>query len=247
MNAEPIRTAPFRAGWSGSVDASLALQRGNVETLDASTVGRVQYQTLHPRAASNAPELAVPYVAQRAVLIASARYADVRGEATVSRAFAHARWTGMWDRSVGTDLFAQVQYDAFLHLELRVVTGLGARLELVHLREVLVSVGTAYMLEHDRIDIDEDAPDPRTRFEHRWANSLTLRLSLFDDGLLVQSATYYQPRFDALDDFRLLEELEVLGRVHEAVALGATFAVLYDSAPPTGVRDTDVRLATTLR
>jgi len=67
------------------------------------------------------------------------------------------------------------------------------------------------------------------------------------DRLLGQTTLYVQPRFDAPSDVRVLEEVELLGRVGERLALGVTFGVLYDSAPPTGVQPTDLRLASTVR
>lgn len=64
--------------------------------------------------------------------------------------------------------------------------------------------------------------------------------------MLLQNTLYYQPRFDAFDDFRFLEELEVMSRVATQFMFGATLSVLYDSAP-TGVVPTDLRLVSTLR
>lgn len=34
VNAEVLRSNPFREGWSGGVDGSFALSRGNIELLD---------------------------------------------------------------------------------------------------------------------------------------------------------------------------------------------------------------------
>jgi hypothetical protein len=103
------------------------------------------------------------------------------------------------------------------------------------------------MFEYDRIDVLAGASDPPELFEHRWTNYLTMRLSLFEGQLLLQNTLYYQPRLDAFTDFRLLEELEVLAKVTEVFGLGTTLSVLHDSAPPTGVRDTDLRLMSTFR
>ncbi|MFN0062622.1 MAG: hypothetical protein ACKVPX_08900 [Myxococcaceae bacterium] len=99
VNAEVLRPRAFHAGWSGGVDGSFALSRGNIELLDVGGGGRVQYQTLHPVAqidpATPAP---VPYVAQRVFVTASARFAENANAAFVNQAFVHARWTGMWHR-----------------------------------------------------------------------------------------------------------------------------------------------------
>ena len=93
----------------------------------------------------------------------------------------------------------------------------------------------------------EGAPDAPETLEHRWTSYVTMRLAVLEGQLLFQNSVYCQPRFDALQDFRFLEELEVMSRVGEVFMLGATLTVLYDSAPPTGVSDTDLRLVTALR
>lgn len=103
------------------------------------------------------------------------------------------------------------------------------------------------MFEYDRIDVQVGAPDAPETFEHRWTSYLTMRLAVLENQLLFQNTVYYQPRFDAFEDFRFLEELEVMSRVGEAFLLGVTLDVLYDSAPPTSVSNTDLRVVSALR
>ena len=103
------------------------------------------------------------------------------------------------------------------------------------------------MFEYDRITVLSGASDASETYEHRWTNYLTKRLAVFEGKLLVQNTLYYQPRMDAFADFRLLDEVEVLAKVTEVFGLGATLGVLHDSAPPSGVQDTDLRLASTVR
>ena len=69
VNAESLRPNPLRAGWSGGVEGSFALSRGNIELLDIGGGGRVQYQTLHPLPPSQEGVSApLPYIAQRVFL-----------------------------------------------------------------------------------------------------------------------------------------------------------------------------------
>lgn len=153
----------------------------------------------------------------------------------------------MWRRRVGTDLFAQHQFDELLRLRVRALAGLGARLVLVHRRVFRVWAGTGAMVEHERIRVDEGAPDPRRTTVARWTSYLALRLSLADRRLVLQSTTYVQPRFDAIADYRVLNDLQLLAVVSTQLASGISLAVWHDRRPPTGVRRTDVRLLASLK
>lgn len=255
VNAEPLRPDPLREGVSGTLDASLALYRGNVELFDLGGGGSVQYQTLHPTApaeealpeGASPPTPPLPFVAQRLFLTASGRFAERGGAPIVSQAFAHARWTAMWHERVGSDLFAQAQFNEFQRLLLRAVAGVGVRVEIVHEPVFMGWAGTGYMFEHDRLTALAGATDPLESFEHRWTTYLSMRLSVLEGHLLAQNTVYVQPRFDAFEDVRVLEELEVLSRLAEQFLFGATLSVLYDAAPPTAVQPVDLRLTSMLR
>lgn len=241
VNAEVLRPNPLRPGASATVDASLAVARGNVELLDVGGALRLQYQTAHAGAG------ALPFVRQRALLTASARYADRAGTAFVSQSFVHARWTAMWHPRVGTDVFLQHQQNQFLRLQARMVGGGGVRLELVHHPTVLAWAGSGLMLEYDRILVAPLASDAPTSWELRSTSYFTVRIAAFDGRLLLQNTVYAQPRVGRAADYRLLEELEALTRVTEAFSLGTVLGVVHDSAPPTGVKPTDGRVFSVVR
>lgn len=243
VNAEVLGPNPAAEGWGGGVDGSLALLRGNIDLFEVGGAGRLQHQTLHPAL----PTDEVRFVAQRVVLLGSARFAERAGAPFVNQAFVHARWTRMWHRWIGTDVFAQYQLNQFLRLQGRAIAGAGIRVELVRRRRVMAWGGSGYLFEYDRIRVLPGAPDTPVTYEHRFTNYLTLRLALFASRLLVQNTLYYQPRFDRPSDYRILDELEVLAKVGEPFGLGVTLGVLHDSAPPTGVVKTDLRLTSSVR
>ncbi|MFO0563133.1 MAG: DUF481 domain-containing protein [Polyangiales bacterium] len=248
VNAEVLRPNPLRDGWSGGVDASFAINRGNIELLDLGGGGRVQFQSLYPLPPTQpGAKPRLPFVRQRVFLTASGRFAARASAAFVNQSFGHLRWTAMWHERVGSDVFAQAQSNEFQRLRVRAVGGIGARFEIVHEPVFMLWAGTGYMFEYDRIDVLAGAPDAPESVEHRWTNYLTMRLAVFDGQLLLQNTTYVQPRFDAFADVRVLEELEALAKVTDVFGFGATVSVLYDSAPPTGVREADLRAVTTVR
>mgnify|MGYP000888624247 CR=1 FL=1 len=165
----------------------------------------------------------------------------------LSQAFVHARWTGMWHRRIGTDVFGQYQYNEFLRLLVRGVGGGGARVEAVHHPRFLFWGGAGYLFEYNRVRVAPGATDPPETYEHRLTTYMTGRLSLWRDQLLLQNTLYWQPRLDAFGDVRVLEECEAQVRISELLSLGVTVSVLYDSAPPTAVQTTDLRLFTALK
>lgn len=242
VNAEVLKAAPWKAGLSLGADGSLVMSRGNVVYLEAGGTVRAQWQSLH------APDdTGEPWVKQRVFVVGSARYAETARGPFVSQTFAHARWTAMWHPRFGSDVFAQHQTNQFLRMRARAVGGPGVRVEAVRSRHFAVWLGSAVMLEYDRLSALEGSTEALESFDVRWSSYLTLRLAALSDRLLVQNTTYAQPRFDLFADTRLLNETEVMAKMVDALMLGFTVSVLHDTRPPLGVVPTDVRLFATLR
>jgi putative salt-induced outer membrane protein YdiY len=247
VNIDALRPEALRDGWQGSVEASFALSRGNIELVDVGGSARAVYQSLYAQSEAEKAAKALSWVHHSAVLSVSGRFATRSGEAFVSQGLAYARWNAMWHRRVGTDLFAQYQFNEFLRLKGRVMGGAGGRFELVHTEPLLLWAGAAYLLEYERIDVDPGAVDPPETITHRLTAYLAARVATFGGRLLAQNVVYVQPRIDAPNDLRVLDELEVQAKATDAFSLGITASLLHDSEPPVGVRDTDLRLLTTAR
>ncbi len=249
VNTEMLRPDRWRAGWSVGAEASIALARGNIELFDVGGGARLQWQTLAPLVVEPGDPLTplrIPFVEHRVFVSGNARYAEVSDKSTINQAFAHLRWTAMWHERVGSDLFVQHQSNEFLRLRRRTLGGVGVRIEPVHFRFLQVSVGSAYMFEAERIRVADGASDPPNTDFHRWSNYLIVRSELFDGRLLLQDSLFVQPRFDAFEDVRVLNDFEVKAKVIDRFTIGTTFSVLHDSRPPTTVKPTDLRLATTV-
>ena len=246
VNAEALRPNVLKPGFSINLDTAMSLARGNIETFDFTAAGRVQYQTLYP-ARPAAPGLPpnLPYLKQRVLVAGSGRYSDVAGTPVVSQTFLHMRWTGMWHPKIGSDAFVQHQADRFFRLQRRMLAGAGVRVDIVHHPTFLWWGGSAYMLEYERINVKPGAPDDPETLSHRWTNYLTERLAI-TDYLFLQSTTYYQPRFDDFTDFRILEVVEGTAKVTDMLGFGLALSILHDSAPPTGVKNTDLRMTTNI-
>ncbi len=246
VNAEAAApsTHAAKAGFSGGLDGSLALSKGNIDLVDVGGAGRVQYQTLYRREQTVG---ALPWIRQRTFLTASGRFAERADAKFISQAFLFGRWTAMWLPRVGSDLFLQFQFNEFLRLRRRSLAGTGLRLEIVHHPAFVLSTGAGYMVEYEKIDVAPGASDRPTVVSHRLASSVSARLALFDGSLLAQNTLFFQPRFDDWGDARVLDDFQVMAKVTDVLSLGTTVSVFYDSAPPTGVLPADLRLTSTVR
>lgn len=249
VNAESLRPRVVTEGFSGAFDLSFGLAKGNVDYLDVGTQARVQYEVLRPLAAGET----LRYSLHRVFLVGSARYAERTGideeRATpfVNQTFLHARWTAMWRRNFGTELFSQVQTNDFLRLRVRTLGGAGLRFEIVHEAELQLWAGTGTMLEYNRIDVANGASDPPTEILHRSTSYAGIRTELRDKKVILQLVGYLQPAWKRPKDVRALVELEGLVKLSDRLSLGQNLSILYDSQPPTTVRSTDLRLTTTAK
>jgi hypothetical protein len=245
VNTDTLRPGPVREGFSGGIDGSVMKLGGNVELLDLALGGRIQ--TLRFFAPKEGEEATQRTVKNLAVLMGSFHYTARIPQAIVNQALLHGRFMHMWHPRIGSVIFVQHQFNEFQRLRVRSVWGTSISMPLVHHRVFNLSVGSGYMFEYNRISVLPGASDAPQTFEHRWSNFFGVRINAFDGRLICQSTTYMQPRWDKLGDFRFLEEVEVLAKVNDMLGFGATFSFLHDSAPPTGVKNTDTRIASNVR
>lgn len=240
VNTEALRPNPLKPGWSGDVETNVALSRGNIELLDLGGSGRLLYQTLYP---SNSD---TPFFYHRVFLAVQGRLAERTQTNYINQGFFHLRWTWMLHEFIGPEIFNQYQFDQFLRLRTRALTGVGAHIEIFHTKPLMMWGGSGYMLEYSSINVDPGASDSPESLEHRWANYMTVRASLLDDNLYIQGTIYLQPRFDQLSDLRLLDELEISSKITARLSMGTSFSLFHDSRPPTDVKRTDLRLVSKL-
>lgn len=247
VNAEMLRQNLLKPGFGIHLDTTLSVARGNVEVLDVGASGRIQYQTLYPVSpARPGEEPPLPFVRQRVFITGSGRFAESAAGPFTSQTYLHMRWTGMWHPRAGSDVFVQHQYNRFFRLQRRSLVGAGLRVDIVHHPALLLWGGSAYMMEYELINVQPGALDAPETLRHRWTSYLSGRLSFAGGRLLAQSTTYFQPRFDDFSDYRILEELEALGKVTDVLSFGMTMGILHDSAPPTGVKTTDLRASSNI-
>lgn len=242
-NAEAM--ARERAGFSFTLGGALLVERGNVRTTNIGGSAHTQFQTLYddPDPDDDVP----PFMRQRVFVNGSGAYERSEGIDIVSESFAHARWTAMWFKRLGTELFAQHQYAKFERLQARVLGGVGLRAVPIHHDMLKVAVGTGYMLEFERLIELEGSILPRESVAHRWTSFLNMQWSIIEGRLTLSNVVYVQPRLDDFSDFRVLEEVALDVAVTDVFSFGTALRVAHNSEPPEEVVATDLELSQTIK
>lgn len=170
-----------------------------------------------------------------------ADYARFGSETRVSKSFLHGRYNYALTPLLFGELFAQQQQDKFQRLLLRELLGVGPRFLVADQEELRVAVGTAYMIEYERISVAPGAPDDNVTFNNRWSSYASGTWSP-DSRVRAIGTVYVQPRFDDFGDVRVLLEGALSTQVLERLGVKVIATVRHDTQPPTTVKRTDVEI-----
>ena len=150
VNTEKMRTGDPEEGFHGSFDGSVLFKTGNVTLLQVGLGTRLEYNAgIHS-----------PYVQGSFTFGQKGEEDDVY----INKGFGHLRWSAMWHERVGSELFAQVQFNEFLRLNLRLLSGACLRVGLVVDPVVEVFLGTGYMFEHEALDLPDGSEHPKEQY-----------------------------------------------------------------------------------
>lgn len=232
VNVEQNRTQNHE-GLNVSVDGALTLIRGNVSLSQTGLATKLGYNKgVHS-----------PFVQL------SIYYGEKEEQAFLDQAFAHARWTAMWLKHFGSELFAQVQEDSFRSLVLRQLYGGGMRGEFLSdpNHSFALGVGAMYEREHYQ-ELNSDLLEKVIEHNLRLTNYLSTKHKLQGTTeIQVAFTLYYQPRIDTLKDYRVLTDLSFEIKLSEHIRLVESLNLMYDSEPPKTVKHTDLKSLSSLR
>lgn len=221
VDVEPFRERLSTQGFGGELSGSVTTFGGNSRGIVLGATGLVGF-----RAARHF-----------AYLSASSDYARLDGEVDLAKAFVHARYNYELYCWLWAELFAQTEADKFRRIRARELVGAGPRLGIVDDERVQLFYGGAYMLEYTRRSNDVEERD-RSVVAHRFSNYVALSYTP-EPRISLGSTTYYQPRFDAPSDYRLLSVLGAELKVSESVSARIDATVRYESRVPASVEPFD--------
>ncbi len=237
-----VGTAPAHAQINAEALRSTLRQHPRFLWLEGLLVGRTgNTQTMTFGGSAFAGLTAYPHLFFTKV---AADYGEARGQRTVARSVAHARYNYRIGPILALEALAQIQHDRFRRIEVRDLYGAGLRFHLYEVDELEIFAGTTYLLEHEVI-----GPIPgSSRTKELWNRSsnyvgLNARIAPSIDASTV---TYFQPRFDEPTDFRILSDGYVSFAINKVLSARVSVSIWFDSDPPVGVRTYDVEIKNSL-
>jgi hypothetical protein len=232
VNVEKLRSAGIEDGFSGSLGLTSAFTTGNILFADFGTSSHVEWKqdkdllfwVLNARFAAKRTQ---------SDLIAEPSVGLWDKEAHFSNLMLqHVRYNRTLAKTWWWEVFSQYEFNEFLLLDRRLIAGTGPRVALTQTKKGGIWLGTSAMLEEERLIAESIAPREDVQSIHvRSSSYLTFTVQPTENTLWVTTA-YYQPRFDALSDFRFASETSMSFKMNKRLSFTLDARMRHDSKPP---------------
>ena len=227
VDIEALRSEDPPDGYSGSVGSNVTVRTGNVDFIQLGLNARLFHVN----------DLVSTLVVGNGGLglLGKSRFA--------SSGLLHYRKTYLYNRQISPEWFGQLNYDRSQRLDFRMVLGGGARASFAQGDWGEFGMGASLVLEHEALNLPENAIHPNNTNTFRWSSFLTLRVVPTED-FVITSTTYLQPAYNDFSDLRTLGKIRIATPVTDELALTVSFNLRYDSGPPDGTSPLDTTLRT---
>lgn len=218
VNIENRRIYEDTSGWSGSLDAGMAVTQNSADVLYSGNFRpRAQYKTRK----------------NFYLMIADLNYTASDKTTYANSGMAHFRYArrlnnGPWK----WEAYTQIQYNQLLNQRVRYLIGTGPRWKFIDTNNIRFFVGTSTFWEYEEL-----TQDGVINSNFRWSNYLSWFIRT-KTGFSFSATTYYQPRWDKMKDFRFSGQYQVAQAITKRLDMRIEFNLFYDSAPPVNVRKT---------
>jgi putative salt-induced outer membrane protein YdiY len=218
-------------GFTGSVGVALERKTGNVVETELEAEAGLQYH----------------WDSSLVMLILRTKYGSEAGNVSEKANFEHLRFRQTVMGPLGYEVFVQQEGDISRRLVNRAVGGAGLRMNLADWDGGDLYLGVAYMAEQETLDDADGASDADETFlRHRNSSYVALTAAL-TKRIQLNETIYFQPRFDAFDQFRIMSETGFEFKVEEQFSVVLSYTVRHDAAPHEQLEATDTELQTELQ
>ena len=125
--------------------------------------------------------------------------------------------------------FLQLQEDQLLDISKRKLWGLGLRWRIINDENIHLNLGTTYMYEKEQSNRFE-----QTNYFHRNSSYCAFSYKLPKRNISISNTVYFQPLFENINDYRLLEEFRLSVQLTKVVRFVATLTYYRDAITPSG-------------
>lgn len=222
VNIEKFSRVEQNKGWEGNLSTYLSAKTGNTDIQEFGIDGRINFKN----------DQFYSFV------IAQGDYGWNKGKEYSNNALLHLRYIHNLKGNIKPEIFGQINYNKRQLLLYRSLIGGGFRFTILSDSISNLVFGTAYMFEFEKIDLENSANHPNNTKHHRWSSFVSYSNS-FSQNVFLSSVIYVQPRFDELNDVRILTENHLGVKLTNRLSLSLIFSLRYDSKPPDKVKDLD--------
>ena len=146
--------------------------------------------------------------------------------------FLHARFNYKITQFWRFEAFIQSQFNELLEIQQRNLIGGGIRMKLFAKKQLTAYLGNSYLYEMEK-NIDEGL----TYYNHRNSSYLTLIYTPKTERFSVSNTVYYQPLYENLKDYRILEQFKLNVPLSKVFKVFALFNYYFDSLTPLGKQE----------
>ena len=224
VNTEKYRAREDFRGFTGYFELSGTFKTGNTEETEADLDARLDWK--------------LDVMDNFVIFQSESEWID--GQRFTNELLVHMRNVIHLTPKLRTEIFVQTNFDKTVLINNRELFGAGLRYKVFDFDEAYISLGTAYMFEHENYDLPSNAIHPNDVKVFRWSNYVSSLIRL-KNGIEISSVVYYQPIPDNFSDVRVLNESNLNVSLASFLSLTVNFKVRYDSEPPDGIKDTDTK------
>ncbi|MDD2527471.1 MAG: DUF481 domain-containing protein [Lentimicrobiaceae bacterium] len=154
-----------------------------------------------------------------------------------NKGMSHLRFNYKLTPVVSLEIFTQAQFNKVLGINFRALAGAGPRFKVIGNDHFRLYSGLAWMIEHEEpVKIESDLYQMPVETVHRASSYLSFTINV-TDNLLITNTTYYQPRPDKFNDYRISTDLAAIFKITEMMSFSFSYVYLYDKVPSVGVPD----------
>ncbi|MBT8262986.1 MAG: DUF481 domain-containing protein [Bacteroidia bacterium] len=225
LNAESLRKVTDTSGYSGSLSASIALKRNVNDFVTISSDIHIQYK-----------------MKDHLILFKNeVAFQKIEGQDFDNSLISHIRYNYRFHPRIAWEIFLQGQYNKINLIDFRGLVGTGPRFKLTQSEKYKFYLGTLVMYEHEKVT------DGVTPTQKDFRGSTYLSFSMYPtEHITIISTTYYQPRIDKFNDYRISSQSSLLVGLFKNFALKTSYTFTYDTFPAVGIPNSQYDFSTGL-
>lgn len=225
LNAESLRKVTDTSGYSGSLSASIALKRNVNDFVTISSDIHIQYK-----------------MKDHLILFKNeVAFQKIEGQDFDNSLISHIRYNYRFHPRIAWEIFLQGQYNKINLIDFRGLMGTGPRFKLTQSEKYKFYLGTLVMYEHEKVT------DGVTPTQKDFRGSTYLSFSMYPtEHITIISTTYYQPRIDKFNDYRISSQSSLLVGLFKNFALKTSYTFTYDTFPAVGIPNSQYDFSTGL-